>query len=406
MNDSSTTNWEAGTRAETILEIDFPELTVFSPAYLSLVAPPYTVTTLQPVLSIVQTAVNNRTNASSQLWGPDASAGDPASLGAAVLLGSRIYAANTEEASAYAQAAQTQLDLILNGTPRVESGLAAGAISHRVGSVGLWSDFIYMVPPFLAYYGAMTNNLSLILESYNQISLYRSALLSSNVSLWQHIYCPGAYSPITNNFNDTGHFGLGNGWAAAGMLRVLATMKNSPWSLSDFQEQQSDLSSWITEIHMGMTNNLPASGIFNNYVDLANNVSVPSFEGAINFPDGSGTALFAGTVYRHVTLANPKNYDKIIAAAETARVALYTRYGAAHFDVNGWLKPVVDPNAFAQQGNQSAEAQSFVLQLDNNWKAWVTATNGASDGRRGVVRDAISSKISVVVFCAVIIPWI
>ncbi|KAG9038822.1 hypothetical protein FRB95_014371 [Tulasnella sp. JGI-2019a] len=397
MNDSVTTSWEAGTRAETILEIDFPQLAVFSSAYLS-PTPPYTVAALNPILSVAQAAVNNRSG-SLQLSGMDSSAGDTASLGVAVLLGNWTNAPY----AAYAQAAEQQLEFLLANTPRVESGLAAGAISHRVASVALWSDFIYMVPPFLAYYGAVTNNLSLILESYNQISLYRSALFSSNVSLWQHIYCPGDYSPVDNNFNDTGHWSTGNGWAAAGMLRVLATMKNSPWSLSHFQNQENDLSSWITEIHTGMTGVLPSSGIFNNYVDIEDDVPVPSIEAAINFPDASGTALFAATVYQHVTLMNPTNYDEIVSAAEKARNALYANNGTTHFDDNGWLMPVVDPHSFALAGNHSNEAQSFVLQMDNNWKDWMSAGTKTSDGGRSIATISASLMTVAVIFTMIAI---
>lgn len=43
----------------------------------------------------------------------------------------------------------------------------------------------------------------------------------------------------------------GNGWAAAGMLRVLGTIQQSPYS-KQMKNQQKDLASWIGEIHDGM----------------------------------------------------------------------------------------------------------------------------------------------------------
>ena len=49
------------------------------------------------------------------------------------------------------------------------------------------SDFIYMVPPFLAYYGVITRNRTLLGESYNQIALYRSYLFDPTESLWRHV---------------------------------------------------------------------------------------------------------------------------------------------------------------------------------------------------------------------------
>ena len=43
----------------------------------------------------------------------------------------------------------------------------------------------------------------------------------------------------------------GNGWAAAGMLRVLATIKNSQYA-SLMESQQSDLANWVIEIQNAM----------------------------------------------------------------------------------------------------------------------------------------------------------
>ena len=44
-----------------------------------------------------------------------------------------------------------------------------------------------MVPPFLAYYGVITRNRTLLAESYNQIQLYRGYLFDPKKSLWKHV---------------------------------------------------------------------------------------------------------------------------------------------------------------------------------------------------------------------------
>lgn len=43
----------------------------------------------------------------------------------------------------------------------------------------------------------------------------------------------------------------GNGWAAAGMLRVLGTIQHSQYS-SNMQEQAKNLTNWVSEIHTGI----------------------------------------------------------------------------------------------------------------------------------------------------------
>lgn len=70
---------------------------------------------------------------------------------------------------------------------------------------------MYMVPPFLAYYGAITANQTLLQDAYNQISLYRGYLRDTNSSannLWKHVVM-GASG------EDLGH------WSTGGCSSVL-----------------------------------------------------------------------------------------------------------------------------------------------------------------------------------------
>lgn len=59
--------------------------------------------------------------------------------------------------------------------------------------------------------------------------------------------------PIISSFDSHHVFSThsGNGWAAAGMLRVLGTIKNSEYA-SDFKSEQNDLIDWVLEIQDGM----------------------------------------------------------------------------------------------------------------------------------------------------------
>ena len=109
---------------------------------------------------------------------------------------------------------------------------------------------MYMVPPFLAYYGVLSANKTLVQEAYNQIKLYRSYLRDGyndpkNSALWRHIVMGSAIQP------DSGHWSTGNAWAAAGMLRVLGTIVNSQYA-EPLKSERKDLASWIDEIHNGM----------------------------------------------------------------------------------------------------------------------------------------------------------
>jgi len=60
---------------------------------------------------------------------------------------------------------------------------------------------MYMIPPFLAYYGVVTRNPKVVDEAYNQIYLYRQHL-RNNQNMWMHI------SDIDTGCWSTGVFAL------------------------------------------------------------------------------------------------------------------------------------------------------------------------------------------------------
>jgi rhamnogalacturonyl hydrolase YesR len=62
-------------------------------------------------------------------------------------------------------------------------------------------------------------------------------------NLWRHV--------VLGNWQDTGFWSTGNGWAAAGMLRVLGTIQNSRFATS-LRDEVSDLGDWVNEIHDGI----------------------------------------------------------------------------------------------------------------------------------------------------------
>lgn len=95
-----------------------------------------------------------------------------------------------------------------------------------------------MAPPFLAYYGAVKSNLTILQLAFDQCRLYRDVLRSPN-GLWQHI--------LLGSFNDTTHWGTGMGWAAAGMMRVLATLDHSELA-PELLLQRAELASWVDEL--------------------------------------------------------------------------------------------------------------------------------------------------------------
>ncbi|KAG6848236.1 hypothetical protein H0H93_002035 [Arthromyces matolae] len=372
--EGATHSWELGTRAQTILSMNATRYSVLS--VKNSLPPPSTIpdsvsSALDPFFQIAHDVVANRSQSNGNISGPqplikDGAAADPASIGFAVLI-ANLTGQSGED---YSGAAQDQLDFLEFDVPRTSDG----AISHRVSEVQLWSDFVYMVPPFLAYYGMVTQNRTLMLEAYTQISLYRQYLRDTSANnLWKHVL-------LGTSGNDEGHWSTGNGWAAAGMLRVLGTYQNSQFS-NTLKSQQNDLASWVLEIHAAMYPHLDSTtNLFTNYADQPVTASG-------NFYDASSTALLASTVYRlslirgtHTYLPYAERTRKALSAANTntSSSSLYE-----HFDENGWLTPVVNPNSYGLEGTQSPEGQAFVIDMQSAWRDWVAA---GSKGANGAIR--------------------
>ncbi|KDR71838.1 hypothetical protein GALMADRAFT_74638 [Galerina marginata CBS 339.88] len=366
-------SWELGTRAQSILELNATQYSVFASTSLP---PPSSLPSalsnsgaLTPFFAIAHNIVANRTKANNNTSGPqaflpDGSAADPASIGVCVLLAN--WTGQDSGQLDYAGAAKDQLDYLLQVVPRTSDG----AISHRVSQVQLWSDFVYMVPPFLAYYGVVSRNRTLVAESYNQIKLYRNYLRDPTSGLWKHVL-------LGSSQNDEGFWSTGNGWAAAGMLRVIATIKHSEYA-NTFKNEQNDLTSWVKEIHAAIYPHLDNTNIFTNYAGQP-----LTADG--NFYDAASTTLLAATVYRAALLLNEFKY---LPFAERSRKTLFnatsstsstaissnssaTLAGYQHLTEVGWLTPVVNPHEYGVQGNESAEGQAFVVQLHAVYREWV-----------------------------------
>ncbi|THG98168.1 hypothetical protein EW026_g3969 [Hermanssonia centrifuga] len=351
-------SWELGTRAQALTELDTPAysvLTVDASLPPSQSSPP---SSLDEVFGIAKSIVGNRSVSNDHVSGAqpliaDSAAGDPASIGVAVLLANWTGQASQDKLD-YAGAATDQLNYLFNDVPHTSDG----AISHRVSQLQLWSDFVYMVPPFLSYYGVVTSNQSMLQQGYNQIKLYRQYLRDGSAGgLWKHI--------VMGSGTDEGHWSTGNAWAAAGMLRVLGTISRSQFA-NNLKGEQSDLSSWT--LSYGLRNDQRSSKLFGNYADDNS-----------TFDDASSATLLASTVYRLALLSGNTTF---LPQAEQVRQAIFgpaTSSGSnngsslEHFTSDMWLTPVVNPHSFGDEGSESPEGQAFVVELDAAWRDWVQA---------------------------------
>ncbi|KAI0347412.1 Six-hairpin glycosidase [Trametopsis cervina] len=344
----ATHSWELGTAAEALTELHTPALSVFRQTAFP---PPRNITpeigNATAMLNIAYNVVATKNASSLTLIDGDGAVGDPASLGVAVLLANWTRPDLTNHTFEIAD--NEQLTYLLEVAPRTIDG----AISHRADQVQLWADFVYMAPPFIAYYGALAGGAvetKLLQEAYDQCRLYRNYLRDES-GLWRHI--------VLGNGTDDRHWGTGNAWAAAGMFRVLETIRHSSQRFA-FLDQQADLTFWITEILVASWEHQQLNGTLLNVID-----------DPTTFADTASTALLAAVTYRH--------------AVHTGSLLLIPHANAAmslirhSVDVDGWLHGTVDPETFVTQslpGQFSPEGQAFVLLLHAAWRDLVEYVTG------------------------------
>ncbi|KLT38936.1 Six-hairpin glycosidase [Cutaneotrichosporon oleaginosum] len=344
-------SWENGTIGQTLLEWKYPQLSVFA-ATAPLPLPDLTPDQVPDIVRLASDTLANRPRnfsnpalpaASSSGEAPqrrqetptsplleDGAAGDPPSVGVAVLVADKAMGGAQVNGVSFMQAAQSQLDYLLYGVPRN----ADGAISHRAASAQLWADNVYMVPPFMAYFGAVTNNQTLVQAAFDQIAAYRKGLQDGETKLWRHM----SEGPEAE---DPNLWATGNAWAAAGIMRVLATIKRSQFA-GAMGDQMTQLQVWAAEIMTASKKYMTHDGLLRNYIN-----------NGTDFVDAAATALMASAGFRMSTL-NLTNDHVDMAVSMLA--------GASrNVNATGFLVNVTDPYSFHKPGTYSPEGNAFVV---------------------------------------------
>lgn len=166
---------------------------------------------------------------------------DCASVGEVVL-----FAAKQTGDPIFRKGADEMLDVIKTTNHRSSDGI----IYHtQEPQKGIWSDATYMLPPFLAAAGEFQ-------EAMKQILGYRKYLYSETDKLYSHMW-----DDEKKRLNRADYWGVGNGWSAAGMTRVVNMLPNS------MQAEKKLLISYIRHVIDGCLKYLRPDGLFHDVVN-------------------------------------------------------------------------------------------------------------------------------------------
>jgi rhamnogalacturonyl hydrolase YesR len=243
---------------------------------------------------------------------------DPGANGEGVL-----FAAKASGDPAFKDGAERMLRYLLNAAPRT----ADGTLHHIDHKPQVWIDSMYMAPPFLAVAGASA-------EAVKQVEGLRRILWNKEAKLFSHIWDDGK-----KTFERKAFWGVGNGWAAAGMTRVLQAL---PESMS---AEKKRLAAHISEVLDGCLAHRRPDGLFHDVVDD------PRSFVETNLSQMLAYAIFRGAKGGWL----PKSY---LREAEIMR-----RAATGKVDDLGYVRDVCGSPTFEKPGT-ATEGQAFFILME------------------------------------------
>jgi len=249
---------------------------------------------------------------------------DPASIGEAL-----ICAAEKTGNKFYREAADKLYFYLKNRAPKTIDGI----IYHFNIKNEVWVDAYYMAPPFLCRYGDLD-------EAMKQIKGFRKYLFDEDVHMLSHIW-----DDDLHDFGRHDFWGVGNGWALAGLTRVIAMLDEND------KENRTYLLDYLQKLLDGCLKHQREDGLFHDILDD------PS-----SFVETNVAQMIAYTIYRGVM----RGYlsEDYLVHADKARKAANDKV-----DDLGFVQGVCGMPDFLRSGVAS-EGQVFFILMETAAKEY------------------------------------
>ncbi|MEZ5071926.1 MAG: glycoside hydrolase family 88 protein [Bacteroidales bacterium] len=174
------------------------------------------------------------------MLGEEFALSDAASPGEAILFAARVTGDGELQAGF-----DRLLTYVLEKAPRTREGI----YYHFTNIPQIWSDINYMLPPFLACAGEHR-------EAVRQIEGFKACLWDDEKHLLSHMWdCE------KNEFPRKDFWGVGNGWTAAGLSRVILSLPDS------MKEEKEKLIRYQKELIDGCLAHQRPDGFFHDVID-------------------------------------------------------------------------------------------------------------------------------------------
>src|ERR1039458_4160507 len=221
------------------------------------------------------------------------------------------------------QAVDRLLDWIRMKAPRNSEGI----LYHAVGTPQMWSDGLNCAPPFLAARGYYD-------EALKQIEGYWQRLWNPEKKLLAHIWDDGK-----RQFKDGNFWGGGNGWAAAGLARVIRSLPR------ERRQDRERLAAFAREIVDGCLQHQRADGLFHDVVEQ------PSTFVETNLAQMLAFAVYEGVAGAWLPASYRAHADRMRAAAREK------------MDAYGYVQGVCGAPDFDRPG-ASTEGHAFCILME------------------------------------------
>jgi unsaturated rhamnogalacturonyl hydrolase len=272
--------------------------------------------TQQVVLMAHDAIARQRADGRLAMLGSDHAVTDPEANGEPLLA-----AARATQDPVYHDAARLMLDYLMRHAPRTNRGV----LHHITDAPQVWIDSMYMAPPFLAVAGEPR-------EAVRQIDGMRELLWNPEKQLFSHIWDDGQQQLARKAF-----WGVGNGWAAAGMTRVIHALPDN------MIRERDRLIEYVREVIDGCLAYQQVDGLFHDVVD-----------DPATFVETNLAQMLAYTIYRGIQRRWLDSRYR--AAADRMRLAAH-----AKVDDDGLVRDVCGSPLFDHPGVASEGQAFFVL---------------------------------------------
>ena len=217
---------------------------------------------------------------------------------------------------------------LMKGAPKTEKGI----ICHVTQGKQIWSDSMFMAPPYLAVYGDYD-------EAIKQVDGYREYLWDKDKKLFSHIW-----DDQKKVFTRKDCWGGGNGWSAAGMAKIIDILPKEK------EAERKRHIGYVKELLDGCIAYMRPDGLYHDVIDKPE-----------TFVETNLSQMLAYSIYKGVKagwLENSylKPADKMRAGANSK----IDRYGVVQDACSS-------PN-FDRAGT-STEAQAFFLMMEAAYSA-------------------------------------